>query len=100
MFPRPTSVPSAVGATDVSPTRKDWETKPPAIPSAVGATHLIRRQIANRSHDIRRLRQDGVLKRGVIRAKRVRRRHAAHRRIELAKKLVRDPRRNLCAVAP
>jgi hypothetical protein len=62
-----------------------------AIPSAVGATHLpsirlhfthsIRREIANCPDDIRRLRQNRVLQRRVIRAERVRRGNAPHRSV-------------------
>src|ERR1700683_3224089 len=67
-------------------------------PPKVSASSSISRQIANRTDDIRRLRQDGVLKRRVIGAEGVRRRHASHRSVEIAKQFVGDARRDFSAI--
>ncbi len=77
-----------------------------ALATEASATRLkpnaasIRREIANCPDNIRRLRQDRVLERRVIRAERVRRGHAPHRSVQLAEKFVRNARCDFRAVAP
>src|ERR1700723_4033851 len=69
-------------------------------PSKVSDSGSISRQVTNRPDNIRRLGQNGVLKRRVVGAECIGRRHASHRSVEVAKQFVGDARRDFSAIAP
>jgi hypothetical protein len=57
-------------------------------------------QFLHRAEEIVDLRQDGVFQNRLVSDERVGGCDAAHRRIQLVEELIRDARRDLCAIAP